>query len=173
MNNKVLFNLSYGMYIVSSKSGERFSACIVNTVTQITSENKPKLIVAINKDNYTNSLVKESRKINISILSNKADMLEIGKFGFRSGRDTNKLEDISYKIGSNNIPIITENVVAYMECDVINIIDSGTHDLFILEMQEGEFLDESLIPMTYEYYHSVIKGKTPPKASTYNKEKGE
>ena len=173
MNNKVLFKLSYGMYIVSSKSGEKFSACIVNTVTQITAENKPKLIVAINKDNYTNSLVKESKKINISILSNKADMLEIGRFGFRSGRDNNKLEGTEYKIGKNNIPIITENIVAYMECDVIDIIDSGTHDLFVLEMQDGEFLDEALTPMTYEYYHSVIKGKTPPKASTYNKEKGE
>ena len=100
-------------------------------------------------------------------------MLEIGRFGFRSGRDNNKLEGTEYKIGKNNIPIITENIVAYMECDVIDIIDSGTHDLFVLEMQDGEFLDESLTPMTYEYYHSVIKGKTPPKASTYNKEKGE
>lgn len=171
MNNKVLFKLNYGMYIVSSKAEEKFSGCIVNTVTQITAEEKPKLIVAINKGNYTNSLVKESKKINISILSNKADMLEIGKFGFHSGRDSNKLEDIEYKIGNNGIPIITENVVGYMECDVINIIDSGTHDLFILEMQDGEFLDENLTPMTYEYYHNVIKGKTPPKASTYSKEK--
>ena len=159
------------MYIVSSKAEEKFSGCIVNTVTQITAEEKPKLIVAINKGNYTNSLVKESKKINISILSNKADMLEIGKFGFRSGRDSNKLEDIEYKIGNNGIPIITENVVGYMECDVINIIDSGTHDLFILEMQDREFLDENLTPMTYEYYHNVIKGKTPLKASTYSKEK--
>lgn len=168
MNKKVLFDLNYGLYIVTAKSEENFSGCVVNTVTQVTAEDKPKLIVAINKDNYTAELAKKSRKINISVLSKEADMLLIGKFGFRSGRDINKLEGTEYKMGNNGVPIVTQKAVSYIECQVLQIIDCATHDLFLLEMQEGEKIAKEGEPMTYEYYHTVIKGKTPPKASSYN-----
>lgn len=168
MNKKVLFDLNYGLYIVTSKNENDFSGCVVNTVTQVTAEEKPKLIVAINKENYTAQLAKKSRKINISVLSEEADMLLIGKFGFRSGRDFSKLEGTEYKMGSNGIPIVTQKAVSCIECNVIQVIDCTTHDLFLLEMQEAEKLAEESKPMTYEYYHTVIKGKTPPKASSYN-----
>ena len=169
MNKKVLFDLNYGLYIVASKEGDMFSGCVVNTVTQVTAEEKPKLIVAINKENYTAEIAKKSRKMNLAVLSQEADMLLIGKFGFRSGRDINKLEGTEYKIGNNGIPIITEKAVSYIECNILQVIDCGTHDLFLLEMQEGEKIAEKEA-MTYQYYHTVIKGKTPPKASSYQKE---
>ena len=101
MNKKVLFDLNYGLYIVTSKEGDMFSGCVVNTVTQVTAEEKPKLIVAINKENYTAEIAKKSRKMNLAVLSQEADMLLIGKFGFRSGRDVNKLKETEYKIGNN------------------------------------------------------------------------
>ena len=72
-------------------------------------------------------------------------------------------------MGNNGIPIITEKVVSYIECNILQVIDCGTHDLFLLEMQEGEKIEEKE-PMTYHYYHTVIKGKTPPKASSYNED---
>ena len=169
MNKKVLFDLNYGLYIVTSKEGDMFSGCVVNTVTQVTAEEKPKLIVAINKENYTAEIAKKSRKMNLAVLSQEADMLLIGKFGFRSGRDINKLEGTEYKIGNNGIPIITEKAVSYIECNILQVIDCRTHDLFLLEMQEGEKIAEKEA-MTYQYYHTVIKGKTPPKASSYQKE---
>lgn len=169
MNKKVLFDLNYGLYIVTTKNAEEFSGCVVNTVTQVTAEEKPKLIVAINKENYTAEIAQKSRKMNISVLSQEADMLLIGKFGFRSGRDINKLEETQYILGKNEIPIITEKAVSYIECNIIQVIDCGTHNIFILEMQEGEKLQEKE-PMTYQYYHTVIKGKTPPKASSYQAE---
>ena len=169
MNKKVLFDLNYGLYIVTTKNAEEFSGCVVNTVTQVTAEEKPKLIVAINKENYTAEIAQKSRKMNISVLSQEADMLLIGKFGFRSGRDINKLEETQYTLGKNGIPIITEKAVSYIECNIIQVIDCGTHNIFMLEMQEGEKLKEKE-PMTYQYYHTVIKGKTPPKASSYQAE---
>lgn len=168
MNLHVLFQLNYGLYIVTAKEQEKFSGCVVNTVTQITAEEKPKLIVAINKQNYTCEIAQTSQKMNISILSKSSNMLQIGKFGFQSGKNINKLEGTQYIIGKNGIPVITENVTGYIECDILEKIDCVTHILFILEMQQGEVVSQEE-PMTYEYYHKVIKGKTPPKASTYQK----
>lgn len=166
MNKQALFNLSYGLYIATSQYENNFSGCIVNTVTQVTAEDKPKLIVAINKENYTSSLINKSQKINLSVLSQEADMLLIGRFGFRTGKEFDKLKDTQYIMGKNNIPVVTEKVVSYIECNVIETIDCATHYLYLLEAQESENLCDS-IPMTYKYYHEVIKGKTPPKASSY------
>lgn len=170
MNLSTLFQLNYGLYIVTTKMGEEFSGCVVNTVTQITAEQKPKLTVAINKENYTCEIAKKSKKINISILSEEADMMLIGKFGFRTGREYDKLQDTQYKLGKNQIPIITQNITGYLETNVIDMIDCNTHTLFVLELQEAETLNKMAKPMTYRYYHEVVKGKTPPKASTYQKE---
>lgn len=169
MNKSTLFKLNYGVYIVTSKFQDAFSGCVVNTVTQITAEDKPKLTVAINKENYTCELVEKSKKINISILSQEADMMLIGKFGFRTGGEFDKLKDSKYIMGKNEIPIISQKVVGYMEANVIDVIDCSTHNLFVLELQEAEILNEDVLPMTYSYYHNVVKGKTPPKASTYVK----
>lgn len=169
MNLKTLFQLNYGIYIVTSKFEEAFSGCVVNTVTQTTAEEKPKLTVAINKENYTCQLAEKSKKLNISILSQEADMLLIGKFGFRTGREYNKLQDTEYIMGKNQIPVITQKVTGYIETKVLEKIDCNTHYLFILEAEEAEILDETTLPMSYRYYHEVVKGKTPPKASTYMK----
>ena len=166
MDLKTLFKLNYGLYIVTSQDKDKFSGCVVNTVTQITAENNPKLIVAINKENYTSQLASKSRKLNISILSEEADMMLIGKFGFQSGKDIDKLKDTEYIVGKNKIPIITKSVVGYMETNIIDKIDCNTHNLYVLELRESELLNDRR-PMTYEYYHTVVKGKTPPKASTY------
>jgi len=166
MNKLALTKLNYGLYIVTSKNGEDFSGCVVNTVTQITAEERPKAIVAINKENYTCQIALKAKKINISILSQEADMILIGKFGFRTGKEFNKLENTESIIGTNGIPAVTEKAVGYMEANIINEIDCNTHYLFILEIQEAEILNEKQ-PLSYSYYHNVIKGKTPPKASTY------
>lgn len=168
MDKTVLFSLSYGLYIITSKEKENFSGCIVNTVTQITAEEEPKLIVAVNKENYTSHLMGKSKKVNISILSEKADMLQIGKFGFRTGKEINKLEGTEYIMGTNQIPIVTQNAVGYLECDILEMIDCSTHYVFILEVQEAKKVSEEK-QMTYDYYHNVIKGKTPQKASSYVK----
>ena len=170
MDQKALFPFSYGVYIIAAQEKNNFSGCIINTATQITAEEYPKLIVAINKEHYTHQLIHKAKKANISVLSQNAPFELIGRFGFRNGREYNKLKNSEYKIGKNQMPIITEHAVSYIECDVLEEIDCNTHTIFILEMKEGEKLIEEPA-MTYEYYHTVLKGFTPKKASTYNEEK--
>lgn len=167
MNKNAFFNLSYGLYIITTKYEEHFAGCIVNTVVQATPEEKPKLVVIVNKENDTNITMKKTKKVNISVLSNEADMMLIGKFGFRSSREFNKLDNTEYILGKNNIPIITQNVVSYFEANIINEIDCSTHTIFLLEVEEAENLLDKPV-MTYEYYHKIVKGKTPPKASSFS-----
>ena len=168
MEKEAFFDMSYGLYIITSKFKDEFAGCIVNTVVQATSEDKPKLVVIVNKENTTNEVMKKSKKVNISTLSNKADMLLIGKFGFRNSKEFDKLKDTEYILGTNNIPIVTEKVVSYVEANIIEEMDTGTHTVFFLEAINSKKISCEE-PLTYKYYHEVIKGKTPPKASSFSR----
>ena len=159
--------VSYGVYIATSKFNDDFSGCVITTLMQITAEDKPKMSVAINKSNFTNELIRKSKKVNVSVLSEEADMLLIGKFGFRSGRDFDKLEGTEHIIGNNGIPCVTQSVTAYFEASVIGEIDAGTHTIFLLEADESVVLTDKP-SMTYDYYHKVVKGKTPKTAATFS-----
>ena len=167
MDKSAFFKLSYGLYIITTKYEDHFAGCVVNTVVQATAEERPKILVTVNKENNTNEVMKKSKKVNISVLSNEADMLLIGKFGFRSSKDFNKLNGTDHIIGNNGIPIITESTSAYIEANIINEIDCGTHTVFILEVTDSKTISDALV-LTYDYYHNVIKGKTPPKASSFS-----
>jgi len=165
LDAKTLFNLSYGLYIIGAKDGERDVGCVVNTVTQSTS--KPvTLTVCINKDNYTNTCIKRTKEFSISILSEKAKESTFGIFGFSSSRDRDKFAEVPFGLTPSGLPYIDEGVTGWIQCKVIDIVDNFTHTVFIAEVQEAENLYAEP-PMTYAYYHSVIKGKTPPKASSY------
>ena len=166
MEKEAFLKLTYGLYIITTKYNEHFAGCVVNTVVQATAEEKPKLLVTVNKENDTNITMQKSKKVNISVLSQDADMLLIGKFGFRSSKDFDKLEGTEYIIGKNDIPIITKATVSYIEANVLNEIDCGTHTVFILEAEEAKIISDKPV-LTYDYYHNVIKGKTPPKASSF------
>jgi len=167
MDKSVFNKVSYGVYIATSMYEESFSGCVITTLMQITAEDKPKMTIAVNKNNYTNELIKKSHKVNISILSEEADMLLIGKFGFRTGREFNKLEGSETIIGNNGIPCVIKKAVAYFETNVISEIDAGTHTIFLLEAENAVKLEDKP-PMTYDYYHRVVKGKTPKNAATFS-----
>ncbi len=168
MNPKTFHKVSYGLYVVSSKMGERLNGQIANTVTQVTSD-PPKIAVCINKQNLTNQFIRESGVFTVSILSKEAPMKFIGNFGFKSGRDVDKFAEVSYKIGVTGPPILLENSVGYLEAEVLDSLDVGTHTLFI-----GGVVDAQIIvdkePMTYAYYHQIKGGKAPKTAPTYIKE---
>ena len=159
--------VSYGVYIATAMFEDKFSGCVITTLMQITAEDTPKMMVAVNKSNYTNELIKKSKKVNVSVLSEEADMLLIGKFGFRSGRDFDKLEDTENVIGKNGVPAVTQSSTAYFEANVINEIEAGTHTIFLLEATEAVKLNDKP-SMTYDYYHKVVKGKTPKTAATFS-----
>ncbi len=169
MDKKVLYKISYGLYVISSKSNKKFNGQIANTLFQITSE-PLQVAVSINKSNLTHEFIKESRLFGASILSSKTPLKFIGLFGFKSGKDIDKFADVEYKIGEKGIPIVTENSIGYIEVEVKKSLDAGTHTIFVGEVVEGEILKEDE-PLTYAYYHEVKRGVTPKKAPTYREEK--
>ena len=167
IDNKVFRYLSYGMFVISTKENEKNIGCFVNTVVQITSEN-PVISVSINKNNYTNGGIRKTNKFAVSILSESTNPEVIGKFGFFSSKDTNKFESFKFE-EIDNIPVLKENMCGYLICEVINIVDVGTHDIFLAKVIKTKKENE-VKPMTYSYYHKVVKGSTPKNAPTYKGE---
>ena len=165
MNLNMLHKLSYGMYIVASHKGEKLNGQIANTVFQITSE-PPTVAVSINKQNLTHEYIKASKVFSVSVLCQATPLPFIGGFGFKSGRDTDKLKGVNYKLGITGSPIFLDNTNAYLEVEVIQDVDVGTHTIFIGKVIAAEILTEDPC-MTYEYYHQVKRGTTPKTAPSY------
>jgi len=161
-----LFNLSYGMCIVSSKKDGKINGCIVNTVFQVVPE-PPMVAVSVNKQNLTHDYITNSNIFTVSILSEETPLLFIGKFGFRSGRDIDKFKDVNYKTAVTGGPIVLDNTVGFIEAQVTKSIDVGTHTLFIGKIAACQTIDKSKIPMTYTYYRVIKGGGTPRTAATY------
>ncbi len=169
MNLSALYTLSYGLYVIGSRKGERLNGQIANTVFQITSE-PPTIAVSINKNNLTHEFIKESKVFTASVLSRDTPLSFIGHFGFKSGREIDKFEGVNYKIGESQAPVVTENALAYLEAKVIQQVDVGSHTIFIGELTAADVIREGE-PMTYAYYHQVKRGSTPKTAPSYIEEK--
>ncbi len=165
MNLKALYKLGYGVYVVTSIKENKLNGQIANTVFQITSE-PPAIAVSINKDNLTHEFIKQSKVLAASILSQDTPLSFIGHFGFKSGRDLDKLSGINYKIGETGAPLVTDNSLAYLEARVNKEVDVGTHTIFIGEVVGAEVIKEGE-PMTYAYYHQVKRGATPKAAPVH------
>jgi ferric-chelate reductase [NAD(P)H] len=168
MNIKALQKLSYGVYVVCSKKGEALNGQIANSVMQLASE-PPVISVCINKQNLTHEFISESKVFSASILGQDTPMTFIGRFGFRSGRNLDKLAGVKYITGGLLVPVVLENSVAYLEVRVTNQVDARTHTLFIGELVDADIINEKPC-MTYAYYHEVKRGKTPVTAPNYIKE---
>jgi len=160
-----MHDLNYGMYVVSSVKQRKLNGQIANTVFQITA--KPiQIATSINKENLTHEYIEDSGVFSVSILSTETPFTFIGLFGFRSGRDVNKFEKVKYQMGITGAPIVTDYSTDYIEAKVVKRIDAETHTLFIGRVVDaGKF--GSGKPMSYDYYHNVVKGKTPEKAATF------
>lgn len=169
INKDVFRDISYGMYLVSTKDDKNVG-CIINTLIQITSEN-PIIAISLNKNNETNKVITKTNKFAVSILSEETEQELIKTFGYFSSRDINKYENIEYE-EINNLPVITKNASSYIICDVINKIDCNTHELFIGQVKETVKVSNNT-PMTYKYYHEVRKGTSPKNAPTFQEEKHE
>lgn len=169
MNKNVTRSLQYGVYIVSTMDGDRPTGCTANSVMQVTSD--PATVAAsINHDNYTNKCIKESGKFSVSILSEKNDQSLIGNFGFQSGKDVDKYEGINMEM-KDGVPVATD-ACGWFTCKVIDSFETSTHTIFLGELTDGDILTDET-PMTYAYYHNVIKGKSPKNAPTYIPEEEE
>ena len=166
MNPKALHKISYGLYIVCSKYDNKKNGQIANAIFQVTSEPQT-VAISINKQNLTHEYIDKSKIFTVSVLSRDTPMKLIGNFGFRSGRDINKFQDIKFKLSKSNVPLILDYTTACFEAKVINKIDVGTHTIFIGKVVEAEMLSDAK-PMTYEYYHEVKGGYSPKTAPTYS-----
>lgn len=167
-DTRALWSCSYGIYIVSSCDGEGANGQITNTVIQVSAE-PPRISVAINKQNYTHGFIDRSGVMTVSVLGEDTPLPFIGRFGFRSGREIDKFEDVEFKKGTaTGCPCVTENAVSIFEGKVFDSVDVGTHTVFFADVVSGEVLGDSR-PMTYAQYHAK-KGRAPKTAPTYRKD---
>lgn len=157
LNFNPLFKINYGLYVLSTKIDEdKFNGCIINAVNQISSD---KIMVSVNKQNYTAEIFKNTKVANLSILTKYCPFEVFKRFGFQSGRNVDKFCDFDYYALSNNgLPYITEFANSYISLKVVDIIDLGSHYGFICEQSDSKQLnnDESV---TYSYYLKSIKPK--------------
>lgn len=156
MNQAAMFQLSYGLFVLSAKNGEKDNGCIVNTVQQITTTPN-RISIAVNKDNFTHDMIKDTGSFNVSILSEEVPFDIFKHFGFQSGREADKLKDFSdYERSSNGLIYLNKYANAFLSASVTETVDLGTHTMFISDVTDGEVLSQ--VPsVTYAYYHKHIK----------------
>ena len=166
IENNTMFKISYGLFVVSARTGEKDNGCIINTVQQITQE-PLKLSVAINKDNFTHDMIKESGVFNISVLTESVPFEVFERFGFMSGRDTDKFDGVDYAERSENgILYLTKYTNGLISGKVIEAVDCGTHTLFVADVTEAKILSDEK-SVTYQYYFDNIKPKPEAKKKGY------
>jgi len=170
MNIEAFFKVTYGLYVVCSKDGSNYNGHVSNTVFQVTSD-PPKFVVASHKDNLTTRYIKKSRVFSISILQQDVDLDFMGPWGFQSGTTVDKFKGTTYKPGKTGVPILLDKAIAFIECEVTETIDTGTHILFIGKVIDSDILNHYAKPLTYDYYREVIKGLSPEHSPTYTSEK--
>jgi flavin reductase (DIM6/NTAB) family NADH-FMN oxidoreductase RutF/rubredoxin len=168
MNKAVLHKITYGLYIISSGQDAKFNGQICNTLFQVTSD-PATIAISINKKNYTHELIKLSHKFSVSILAETAPMTFIGLFGFKCGREINKLENINARTGATGVPIVLDYSVGYLEAELTNEVDCGSHTIFVGRVIDADVTSNDEL-MTYDYYRQVKGGKASQNAPTYIKE---
>lgn len=163
MDRDIFKDINYGMYIVTSNN-EKNVGCIINTLTQITSVD-PLISISLNKNNYTNQTIKKVKKFAVSILNEKINPSVISDFGFKSSLEFDKFKNIEYD-NISNLPVLKNGICGYLICEVVNIVDCNTHDIFIAKVIDAKktSIDNA---MSYNYYLEVIKGRAPKNAPTF------
>ena len=152
-----LFNIGYGLYVVTSNDGKKDNGLIVNTVTQVT--NTPnRIAVTINKANYSHHVIKQTGKMNINCLTVDAPFKVFETFGFQSGRNVNKFEGCEPLRSDNGLVVLPRYINSFMSLDVEQYIDLDTHGMFICSVSEARVLSDRET-MTYTYYYANVKPK--------------
>lgn len=165
MNSSALSKLCYGLYVISSGRGKKMNGQLANVVFQVT-DRPQRVAVCLNKENLTHQLIDENRVFTVTILGKDTPMDFMRDFGFRTGREVDKLANVAYRIGATGAPVVTDNGIAYLEARVISTADCGTHTIFVGEVVDADVLNDNE-PMTYAHYRVVKGGKTPKTAPTY------
>ena len=157
MDEKALFRIGYGLYVVTSHDGVRDNGMICNTVMQLTST-PCRVAVCINKGSYSHDVIVKSGKMNVNCLTEKTPFSVFERFGFSSGRDTDKFQNLTPLRAQNGLAVLPEYVNAWFSLDVEQYVDMGTHGLFICAVSEASVVSEEA-SITYDYYHKNTKPK--------------
>ena len=152
-----LFNIGYGLYVVTSNDGKRDNGLIVNTVTQVTSVPN-RIAVTINKENYSHHIIKQTGKMNVNCLTVDAPFAVFEKFGFTSGRNTDKFADCEPLRSDNGLIFLPRYINSFLSLTVENYVDLDTHGMFVCSVSEARVLSDKE-SMTYAYYHENVKPK--------------
>ncbi|MFH1175996.1 MAG: flavin reductase [Acidobacteriota bacterium] len=166
LDPRALWTVSYGMYVVTARAGERQNGQIANTVFQVTAE-PAQIAVAIHKENFTHGLIRGGGFFAVSVLEDAAPAELIGRFGFSSGRQVDKLAGVGFRPGLH-CPLVTDHALSVLEARVVAELDAGSHTLFVGEIVGAQLLKEGT-PLTYGAYHAR-KGRAPKNAPTYQPE---
>lgn len=160
VDNTALFNIGYGLYVVTSNDGTKDNGFVCNTVCQVT--NTPnRVAVTINKQNYSHDTIKATGKMNVNCLSTEAPFKVFEVFGFQSGRNVNKFEGCTPLRTENGLVCLPKYVNAVISLEVEQYIDLDTHGMFISTVTEAQNLSK-VETMTYTYYQSNVKPKSQP-----------
>ena len=157
MDNKALYNISYGLFVIGTRSGEKINACITNTCMQVASD-PTRLSISLLNQNYTCELIKESGFFCLSVLDKTARFELFKNFGYQSGRNADKFAGYEYKTDANGCPYILSNTCSVLSCKVISKTDLGTHTLFVAELVDA-FVTSANAPITYADYQNNVKPK--------------
>ena len=165
MDKKAMYQLTYGLFVLTACEDGKDNGCIINTAQQVTSDPN-RISIAVNKANHTHDMIMNTRKFTVSMISEDADFALFQHFGFQSGRDVDKFAGFSdCKRGYNGVNYITKGTNGFISAWVEQTIDLGSHTLFIAAVTDMEVL--SRVPSaTYSYYQSNIKPKPQPVKKT-------
>ena len=165
MDNKAMYKLSYGLFVLTAKDEVKANGCITNTAIQVASEPN-QISFVVNKANYTHDMVMKTQKANISVISEAADFELFKHFGFQSGKDVNKFETFdAVKRVCNGTLAVTKGTNSYISAEVTQQLDLGTHTLFLAKVLDAEVFNETE-SATYNYYQQHIKPKPQPVGQT-------
>lgn len=161
-----MFKLSYGLFVLTAKDGNKDNGCIINTVMQVTDSPK-RISIAVNKANFTHDMILKTGVFNVSVLSEEAKFGIFERFGFSSGRDTDKFDNFNnISRSENGLIYLTESANALLSGRVIDTRDCGTHTEFFADVTEAKLLSDAP-SMTYQYYFDNVKPKPQKKVKGY------
>lgn len=160
MDKNALFKLSYGLFVLTARQGEKDNGCIINTASQLT-DTPLRIQITVNKQNLTHDMIRETGVFNVSVLTQEATFWVFQHYGFQSGRDTDKFAGLPEARTPNGLRYVQGCTNAVISGKVISAVDCGTHTLFVAEVTEAAVLSEEP-SMTYQYYFDHVKPKPTP-----------
>lgn len=160
-----LNTVTYGLYILTARDGERRNGCVINTLVQV-ALTPCQVSVSVNKANLTHEMVMKIGQFAVAVLERDTPLKFIGTFGFRSGRDYDKFASAAYRDGVTGCPLMTEHTLATIEAKVRTAVDCGSHTTFVADVVASRLVKPGE-PLIYAYYHQVKGGKTGKNSPTY------